>query len=68
MRLEPDCDCWSSKHVDGSSLDLPGPPIQLLVKEPQVLTFDTEVPGLKATAKGTVAGSFDLRLLGRTVE
>jgi ABC-type amino acid transport substrate-binding protein len=36
------------------TLELPGPPIEFRVQDPTIVTFDTEVPGLKATAKGEV--------------
>jgi ABC-type amino acid transport substrate-binding protein len=37
------------------TLDLPGPKFKLAVKNPQIVTFDTEIPGLAATAKGKLA-------------
>ena len=39
------------KYLRGT-LELPGPKIERLVKNPKIVTFDTEVPGLAATAKG----------------
>ena len=36
------------------TLDLPGPPIEFVVDDPTIVTFDTEVPGLKATARGEI--------------
>lgn len=45
--------CTMEDYLRGT-LDLPGPRIEFLVDEPEVVTFDTEVPGLKATAKGEV--------------
>ena len=45
--------CTMEDYLRGT-LDLPGPRIEFLVDDPQVVTFDTEVPGLKSTAKGDV--------------
>ncbi|HEX7188584.1 MAG TPA: transporter substrate-binding domain-containing protein [Actinomycetes bacterium] len=45
--------CTMEDYLRGT-LELPGPPIEFLVDQPEVVTFDTEVPGLKATANGTV--------------
>lgn len=45
--------CTMEKYLRGT-LQLPGPPIEQLVEEPEIVTFDTEVPGLKATAKGRI--------------
>src|SRR3954453_13459162 len=40
----------------GGTLNLPGSRIDKgLVKSPQIVTYDTEVPGLAATAKGKLA-------------
>ncbi|HEX6714779.1 MAG TPA: transporter substrate-binding domain-containing protein [Thermoleophilaceae bacterium] len=44
--------CTMEKYLRGT-LNLPGSRIQKgLVGKPQIVTYDTEVPGLKATAKG----------------
>jgi ABC-type amino acid transport substrate-binding protein len=37
------------------TLDLPGPKFKLAVKNPKIVTFTTEIPGLAATAKGKLA-------------
>jgi polar amino acid transport system substrate-binding protein len=42
--------CTMEKYLRGT-LELPGPPVEQLVDDPKIVTFDTEVPGLKATAK-----------------
>jgi polar amino acid transport system substrate-binding protein len=47
--------CTMEKYLRGT-LDLPGPEIGRLVDDPEIVTFDTEVPGLAATAKGKLAG------------
>jgi polar amino acid transport system substrate-binding protein len=46
--------CTMEKYLRGT-LELPGPPIDQLVEKPRIVTFDTEVPGLAATAKGKIA-------------
>jgi polar amino acid transport system substrate-binding protein len=46
--------CTMEKYLRGT-LELPGPELEQLVENPRIVTFDTEPPGLKATAKGTVA-------------
>jgi polar amino acid transport system substrate-binding protein len=46
--------CTMEKYLRGT-LKLPGPPVEQLVADPEIVTFDTEVPGLKATAKRKVA-------------
>jgi polar amino acid transport system substrate-binding protein len=47
--------CTMEKYLRGT-LHLPGSRIQKdLVGKPQIVTFDTEVPGLAATAKGKLA-------------
>jgi ABC-type amino acid transport substrate-binding protein len=47
--------CTMEKYLRGT-LNLPGSRIQKdLVGKPQIVTFDTEVPGLAATAKGKLA-------------
>jgi polar amino acid transport system substrate-binding protein len=43
--------CTMEKYLRGT-LKLPGPKIEHLVDDPELVTFDTEVPGLAATAKG----------------
>ena len=45
--------CTMEKYLLGT-LELPGPPLDQLVKDPKIVTYDTEVPGLKATAKGKI--------------
>ena len=47
--------CTMEKYLRGT-LELPGPELEQLVEDPKIVTFDTEVPGLAATAKGKVAG------------
>jgi polar amino acid transport system substrate-binding protein len=47
--------CTMQKYLDGT-LRLPGPKLPQLVDDPKPVTFDTEVPGLAATAKGGIAG------------
>ena len=37
------------------TLDLPGPKFTSQVKNPTIVTFETEIPGLAATAKGKLA-------------
>jgi len=46
--------CTMEKYLRGT-LELPGPAIEQLVERPLIVTFDTEVPGLAATAKGKIA-------------
>jgi polar amino acid transport system substrate-binding protein len=46
--------CTMEKYLRGT-LELPGPELEQLVENPRIVTFDTEPPGLKATAKGKVA-------------
>jgi polar amino acid transport system substrate-binding protein len=41
--------CTMEKYLRGT-LRLPGPKLEQLVSEPRIVTFDTEVPGLAATA------------------
>lgn len=43
--------CTMEAYLRGK-LDLPGPTVETVVKNPNIVTFDTEVPGLAATAKG----------------
>ena len=45
--------CTMEKYLRGT-LELPGPPLEQLVAHPQIVTYDTETPGLEATAKGKV--------------
>ena len=45
--------CTMEKYLRGT-LELPGPKPEQLVQNPEIVTFDTEVPGLAATAKGKV--------------
>jgi polar amino acid transport system substrate-binding protein len=47
--------CTMEKYLRGT-LELPGPQLEQLVDKPEIVTFDTEVPGLKATARGKVDG------------
>jgi polar amino acid transport system substrate-binding protein len=46
--------CTMEEYLRGT-LDLPGPKFKVLVKNPKIVTFDTEIPGLAATAKGKLA-------------
>jgi polar amino acid transport system substrate-binding protein len=45
--------CTMEAYLRGT-LHLPGTAIGHLVKKPKIVTFETEVPGLAATAKGTI--------------
>lgn len=45
--------CTMEEYLRGT-LELPGPPIESVVDDPQIVTFDTEVPGLEATARGEI--------------
>jgi polar amino acid transport system substrate-binding protein len=47
--------CTMEDYLRGT-LELPGSPIEYVVEDPTIVTFDTEVPGLKATAKGEIDG------------
>ena len=47
--------CTMEKYLRGT-LELPGPPLDFVVENPEIVTFDTEPPGLQATAKGTLDG------------
>jgi polar amino acid transport system substrate-binding protein len=47
--------CTMDKYLRGT-LRLPGPKLEQLVRDPDIVTFDTEVPGLQATEKGKIAG------------
>jgi polar amino acid transport system substrate-binding protein len=42
--------CTMEKYLRGT-LELPGPKVEQLVEKPRIVTFDTEPPGLVATAK-----------------
>jgi polar amino acid transport system substrate-binding protein len=46
--------CTMEEYLRGT-LDLPGPKFKLTVKDPTIVTFETEIPGLAATAKGKLA-------------
>lgn len=46
--------CTMEEYLRGT-LDLPGPKFKVTVKNPKIVTFDTEIPGLAATAKGKLA-------------
>jgi polar amino acid transport system substrate-binding protein len=46
--------CTMEEYLRGT-LDLPGPKFKVAVKDPKIVTFDTEIPGLAATAKGKLA-------------
>jgi polar amino acid transport system substrate-binding protein len=46
--------CTMEKYLRGT-LELPGPKMEQLVENPRIVTFDTEVPGLAATAAGKIA-------------
>jgi polar amino acid transport system substrate-binding protein len=46
--------CTMEKYLRGT-LELPGPKTETVVEDPEIVTFDTEPPGLKATAKGKLA-------------
>jgi ABC-type amino acid transport substrate-binding protein len=45
--------CTMEKYLR-RTLELPGPPLEQLVEDPKIVTYDTEIPGLKATAKGKI--------------
>lgn len=45
--------CTMEDYLRGT-LDLPGTPLEFVVDDPTIVTFDTEVPGLEATARGEV--------------
>jgi polar amino acid transport system substrate-binding protein len=45
--------CTMEDYLRGT-LELPGSTIDFVVEDPTIVTFDTEVPGLKATAKGEI--------------
>ena len=46
--------CTMEEYLRGT-LDLPGPKFKLAVANPKIVTFDTEIPGLAATAEGKLA-------------
>ena len=46
--------CTMEAYLRGT-LDLPGPKVETVVKNPRIITFDTEIPGLEATAAGKLA-------------
>ena len=48
------CASCSHEMYLNDELEIPGVKITLDVKNPKVVTYETEPPGLKATAKGTV--------------
>jgi ABC-type amino acid transport substrate-binding protein len=48
------CASCSHEMYLNDELEIPGVEIKLNVKNPKVVTYETEPPGLKATAKGTV--------------
>jgi polar amino acid transport system substrate-binding protein len=43
--------CTMEKYLR-RTLKVPGPPLKFVVDNPEIVTFDTEPPGLTATAKG----------------
>jgi polar amino acid transport system substrate-binding protein len=43
--------CTMEEYLRGT-LDLPGPKFELTVQNPTIVTFETEIPGLAATARG----------------
>jgi polar amino acid transport system substrate-binding protein len=47
--------CTMERYLLGT-LNLPGPTIEFVVEDPEVVTFEYEVPGLKATARGEIEG------------
>jgi polar amino acid transport system substrate-binding protein len=46
--------CTMEEYLRGT-LDLPGAKFKLAVENPTIVTFETEIPGLAATAKGKLA-------------
>jgi polar amino acid transport system substrate-binding protein len=42
--------CTMEKYLRGT-LKLPGPPLEQLVDDPKIVTYENEIPGLEATAK-----------------
>jgi polar amino acid transport system substrate-binding protein len=47
--------CTMESYLRGT-LELPGPPIETVIEDPEIITFETEVPGLQATARGEIDG------------
>ena len=47
--------CTMEKYLR-QTLELPGPTIEFVVDDPEIVTFDTEPPGLAATAEGELDG------------
>jgi polar amino acid transport system substrate-binding protein len=47
--------CTMEKYLRGT-LELPGPALDFVVANPEIVTFDTEPPGLDATANGKLDG------------
>jgi polar amino acid transport system substrate-binding protein len=45
--------CTMEDYLRGT-LELPGTPVEFVVEDPAIVTFDTELPGLKATARGEI--------------
>jgi polar amino acid transport system substrate-binding protein len=45
--------CTMEKYLR-RTLEVPGPPLRFVVNNPKIVTYDTEVPGLAATAKGKI--------------
>jgi polar amino acid transport system substrate-binding protein len=45
--------CTMEKYLR-RTLKVPGPPLKFVVDNPEIVTFDTEPPGLAATAKGKI--------------
>jgi polar amino acid transport system substrate-binding protein len=47
--------CTMEKYLR-RTLELPGPALDFVVANPEIVTFDTEPPGLEATARGRLDG------------
>jgi polar amino acid transport system substrate-binding protein len=45
--------CTMEKYLRGT-LKLPGPPLDKLVDDPKIVTYENEIPGLAATDKGKI--------------
>jgi polar amino acid transport system substrate-binding protein len=45
--------CTMEKYLRGT-LELPGPPLEELVQDPKIVTYENEIPGLKATDEGKI--------------
>jgi polar amino acid transport system substrate-binding protein len=56
--------CTMEDYLRGT-LELPGPPIEFVVENPNIVTFDTEPPGLEATARGELDGFLCSEPVGR---